>query len=191
MTCLNLNTKQEEKTLLLKLIEGDNDSFEKIYYKYVDKVYYFALRYLNNSSDAEEIVQEVFTKIWENRININIDLSFSGYLLTTTKNTIFNENRKKVNHNAYCEYVINYLRNNARDLEKEIIYQDLADKLDKAIEELPPKRQEIFRLCRINGLHYKEISEKLGISEKTIETHMRLAFKDLKRVIEPMLNGLL
>jgi RNA polymerase sigma-70 factor, ECF subfamily len=188
---LNPNFKQEEKELLMKLIEGDSASFEKIYFNYVKRVYYFALRYLNNSSDAEEIVQEVFSKIWESRSNINIELSFSGYLLTTTKNTIFNENRKKVNHNAYCEFVLNYLQKNARDLEQEIIFQDLVDKLNHAIAELPPKRQEIFKLSRINGLHYKEISEKLGITEKTIETHMRLAFKDLKRVIEPMLNGIL
>jgi RNA polymerase sigma-70 factor (ECF subfamily) len=188
---LDLISKQEEKELLLKLIDGDNASFEKIYFNYVDRVYYFALRYVNNSSDAEEIVQEVFTKIWESRSNINIDLSFSGYLLTATKNTIFNENRKKVNHNSYCEYVLNYLQKNARDVEREIIYQDLAEKVNQAIESLPPKRQEIFKLSRINGLHYKEISEKLGITEKTIETHMRLAFKDLKRIIEPMLNGIL
>jgi RNA polymerase sigma-70 factor (ECF subfamily) len=181
----------EEKELLRKLIEGDNASFEKIYFNYVNRVYYFALRYLNNSSDAEEIVQEVFYKIWENRTNINVELSFSGYLLTATKNTIFNENRKKVNHNSYCEFVINYLQKNSRDLEQEIIYQDLAEKLNHAIDSLPPKRQEIFKLSRINGLHHKEISEKLGVTEKTIETHMRLAFKDLKRIIEPMLNGIL
>ena len=189
--CLNLNYKQEEKELLLKLIGGDNISFEKIYFNYVDRVYYFALRYLNNRLEAEEIVQEVFSKIWESRSNINVELSFSGYLLTTTKNTIFNENRKKVNHSAYCEYVLNYLQKNTYNLEQEIIYQDLIDKVNHAIEELPPKRQEIFKLSRINGLHYKEISEKLGITEKTIETHMRLAFKDLKRIIEPMLNGIL
>jgi RNA polymerase sigma-70 factor (ECF subfamily) len=188
---LNQVSKQEEKELLLKLIEGDNDSFEKIYFIYVDKVYYFALRYLKNSLDAEEIVQEVFSKIWESRANINTELSFSGYLLAITKNTIFNENRKKVNHNSYCEYVLNYLQKNTRDLEREIIYQDLVDKLNHAIEGLPPKRQEIFKLSRINGFHYKEISEKLGITEKTIEAHMRLAFKDLKRIIEPMLNGII
>jgi RNA polymerase sigma-70 factor, ECF subfamily len=188
---LNLNTKQEEKELLLRLIEGDNESFEKIYFSYVDRVYYFALRYLNDKSEAEEIVQEVFSKIWESRANINLELSFSGYLLTATKNTIFNENRKKVNHHAYCEYVVNYLQKNTHSLEQDIIYQDLVDKLNKAIEDLPPKRQEIFKLSRINGLHYKEISVKLGITEKTIETHMRLAFKDLKQVIEPMLNDIL
>jgi RNA polymerase sigma-70 factor, ECF subfamily len=186
---LDPNSKQEEKELIISIIEGEYIAFEKIYNLYVKKVYYFALRYLRNNLDAEEMVQEVFTKIWENRSNLNPDLSFSGYLLTITKNTIFNENRKKVNHQAYCDYVLNYLQMNMRDLEREIIYQDLMEKVNKSISNLPPKRQEIFRLSRLGGLSHKEISLKLDISEKTIETHMRLALKDLKHDIEPLIKG--
>jgi RNA polymerase sigma-70 factor (ECF subfamily) len=188
---LDPNSKLEEKDLIIRLIESDYDAFSKIYNLYVKRVYYFALRYLKNSSEAEEMVQEVFTKIWEGRLNLNPDLSFSGYLLTITKNTIFNENRKKVNHHAYCEFVLNYMHRNMRDLEKEIVYKDLMNKVNNSIENLPPKRQEIFKLSRIGGFSYKEIAQKLGISEKTIETHMRLAFKDLKRFIEPLLNDLI
>lgn len=183
------NSKQDEKELIIRLIEGDKTAFEAIYRFYVKRVYYFALRYLRNKEESEEMVQEVFTKLWENRTNLNPDLSFSGYLLTITKNTIFNENRKKVNHQVYCEYVINYLQMQMRDLEREIISQDLMTKVNQTIDNLPPKRQEIFKLSRLGGLSHKEISKKLDISEKTIETHMRLAFKDLKREIEPLLKG--
>jgi len=181
-------TKQEEKELLIRLIDDDNDAFEKIYYLYVDRVYYFSLRYLNNNEDAEEMVQEVFTKIWESRKNINIDLSFSGYLLTTTKNTIFNNHRKKVNHQAYCEYIITYLQSSMQHVEDEIIYNDLMDILNKTIAGLPPKRQEIFKLCRFQGMAYKDISKKLSISEKTIETHMRLAIRDIRNRLAPILD---
>jgi RNA polymerase sigma-70 factor (ECF subfamily) len=188
---LNPISKQEEKELLIRLIEGDNDAFEKIYYYYVERVYYFAFRYMKNAEDTEEIVQEVFTRIWENRRNINTELSFSGYLLTTTKNTIFNNHRKKVNHQSYCSYIINYLQKNVQNVEDEIIYNDLMDLLHRTIAELPPKRQEIFKLSRFQGLPYKEISERLSISEKTIETHMRLALRDIKNVIEPVLEKII
>jgi RNA polymerase sigma-70 factor, ECF subfamily len=184
-------SKQEEKELIIRLIEGDGDAFEKIYYLYAERVYYFALRYLKNTSDTEEIVQEVFTRIWECRNNLDPDLSFSGYILTTTKNTIFNDNRKKINHQAYCSHVISYLQKNMHNAEDEVIYNDLMALLTKTIEELPPKRQEIFKLSRIQGKSYKEISKKLSISEKTIETHMRLALRDIKIVIEPALNKIL
>lgn len=188
---LNPISKQEEKELLIRLIEGDGDAFEKIYYHYVERVYYFAYRYIKNQEDTEEIVQEVFTKIWESRRNINVEMSFGGYILTTTKNTIFNEYRKKVNHQAYCTYIISYLQKNMQNVEDEIIYNDLMDLLNKTISELPPKRQEIFKLSRFNGLPYKEISERLSISEKTIETHMRLALRDIKNVIEPILDKII
>lgn len=188
---MNPISKQEEKELLIRLIEGDGDAFEKIYYFYVERVYFFALRYLKNSEDAEEIVQEVFTKIWESRSNINIEMSFSGYLLTTTKNTIFNEHRKKVNHQAYCNYIITYLQKNMQNVEDEVIFNDLLDLLNRTIAGLPPKRQEIFKLSRFQGLPYKEISERLSISEKTIETHMRLALRDIKNVIEPVLEKII
>jgi RNA polymerase sigma-70 factor, ECF subfamily len=180
--------KHEEKELLIRLIEGDSLAFEKIYYSYVERVYYFALRYLRNSADAEEMVQEVFAKIWESRKNINTELSFSGYLLTTTKNTIFNDHRKKVNHQAYCSYIIAYLQKSMQSVEDEVIYNDLMDLLNKTINELPPKRQEIFKMSRYQGMPYKEIAKKLAISEKTIETHIRLALRDIKGVLEPIMD---
>lgn len=188
---MTLISKQEEKELIIRLIEGDADAFEKIYYLYVEKVYYFAIRYLKNESDTEEIVQEVFTRIWENRQNLDPDLSFSGYILTTTKNTIFNNNRKKINHQAYCKHIISYLQKHMHNVEDEVIYNDLMTLLSKTIESLPPKRQQIFKLSRMQGKSYKEISSELSISEKTIETHIRLALRDIKRVIEPALNKIL
>jgi len=188
---LNPLSKQEEKELLIRLIEGDGDAFEKIYHCYVERVYYFAFRYIKNPGNTEEIVQEVFTKIWESRRNINVEMSFNGYLLTTTKNTIFNQHRKKVNHQAYCNYIITYLQKNMQNVEDEIIFNDLMDLLNQIVAELPPKRQEIFKLNRFQGLPYKEISERLSISEKTIETHMRLALRDIKNAIEPVLEKII
>ena len=181
-------SKQEEKELLIRLIEGDNQAFELIYYAYVERVYYFAYRYLGNEDEAEETVQEVFTKIWESRRNINVDMSFSGYLLTTTRNTIFNEHLKKVNHKVYCSSIIHYLQRNMHNVEKEIVYRDLIGIVEKAIDKLPARRREIFRLGRVQGYSHKEIAKKLSISEKTIETHMRLAIRDIKTTLEPLIG---
>jgi RNA polymerase sigma-70 factor (ECF subfamily) len=188
---LNPISKQEEKELIIRLVEGDAEAFEKIYYLYVERVFYFALRYLKDESETEEIVQEVFTKIWESRLNIDPDMSFSGYILTTAKNTIFNENRKKINHQAYCNYIISYLQKNMQNVENEIIYNDLMELLNKTIARLPSKRREIFKLSRFQGLPYKEISKKLSISEKTIETHIRLALRDIKTAMKPILEKII
>lgn len=181
----------EERDLVIRLIGSDAVAFEKLYYQYVERAYGFAFHYLKNTSEAEEIVQEVFTKLWENRHNINPDLSFSGYLLTTVKNTVFNENRKKMYHRAYVSDLLKYLQTHMKDMEEKITYDDLMEHINKAIRNMPPKRQEIFQLCRIEGMSHKNISKALGIAEKTVEAHMRLALRDLKSMIFPILDKIL
>ena len=181
----------EERELVIKLIESDSIAFEKLYYQYVERAYGFAFHFLKNSFEAEEIVQEVFTKLWENRHNINPDLSFSGYLLTMVKNTVFNENRKKMYYRAYVSDVLNYLQTHLKDLEEKVTYDDLMELINKTIRSMPPKRQEIFKLCRMEGMSHKNVSKSLGIAEKTIEAHMRLALRDLKTILSPILDRML
>ncbi|MBN1416888.1 MAG: RNA polymerase sigma-70 factor [Bacteroidales bacterium] len=178
----------EERELVIRLIESDSIAFEKLYYQYVERAYGFAFHFLRNSSEAEEIVQEVFTKLWEGRHKINPDLSFSGYLLTMVKNSVFNENRKKMYHRAYVSDILKYLQTHIRDMEEKITYDDLMEMINKTVRNMPPKRQEIFKLCRIEGMSHKSIAKSLGIAEKTIEAHMRLALRDLKAVLSPILD---
>jgi len=181
----------EERELVIRLIESDSVAFEKLYYQYVERAYGFAFHYLRNAAEAEEIVQEVFTKLWENKHYINPDLSFSGYLLTMVKNMVFNENRKKMYHRAYVSDVLKYFQTQRKDLEEKITYDDLMEHISKTIRNMPPKRQEIFQLCRIEGMSHKNISKTLGIAEKTVEAHMRLALRDLKKVLAPILDKIL
>ena len=68
-----------DKALVELLKQGDIQAFEKVFFSFADRLYYFAIRYMRNQHDAEEIVQEVFVKLWENRANLNDQLSFSGY----------------------------------------------------------------------------------------------------------------
>jgi len=188
---LTTNSAIEERKLVIRLIGSDDNAFEKLYYQYVERAYGFAYHYLRNTSEAEEVVQEVFTKLWENRHKINPDLSFSGYLLTTVKNTVFNENRKKMYHRTYVNDALKYLQTHMKDLAEEITYDDLMELVNKTINNMPPKRQEIFRLCRMEGMSHKDITKTLGIAEKTVEAHMRLALRDLKTVLAPVLDKIL
>jgi len=184
-------SSQEERELVIRLIESDSFAFEKLYYQYVERAYGFAFHFLRNSIESEEVVQEVFTKLWESRHKLNPDLSFGGYLLTMVKNTVFNDNRKKIYHRAYISDVLKTLQTHARDLEERINYDDLLELINKTVRNMPPKRQEIFQLCRMEGLSHKVISKSLGIAEKTVEAHMRLALRDLKAVLTPILDKIM
>jgi RNA polymerase sigma-70 factor (ECF subfamily) len=186
---LSSYSNKAEKILVKEIKEGDHNSFRQIYYKYSEKVYLFAIRYINNIEDAEEIVQEVFSRIWEYKDNLDENKSFNGYILTITKNIIFNEYRKKINFDIYARYIINYIKGISNQTENQVIYENVKSIISKEIDNLPPKRKQIFNLSRNEGLSYSEIAKKLGISQKTVETHLRLALSRLKKVISSILNN--
>ena len=178
------NSLQVDRRVVELLKQGDAETFEKVFFSFAERIYYFAMRYMRNQHDAEEIVQEVFVKLWENRSNLNDQLSFSGYLFTIARNTIFNQNRKKVNEQAYQEYVKVFLENSTRRTEEDLIYSDIKGIVDKVVEDLPPQRKLIYKMSREKGLSYKEIAEELKLSERTVEAHIRLALKTLTQVLD-------
>lgn len=175
------NNIQDSK-LLEQLKLDDNKAFESLYYKYNEQLYYFSVKYLKSKEDAEGLVQDIFAKIWEIRKSIT-NQSFSSFLFTIAKNTIFNKHRKKVNENTYKEHLRAHFDEIYNKTENDIILNDLKSRIDKQVAKLPPKRKEIYLLSREKGLSYKEIAEKLNISEKTIESHIRLALKSLRAAL--------
>ena len=178
------NSKYIDSLLVEKVKEGDTKAFEELYYMYSEKLFYFALRYLKTKEDAEGLVQDIFIKIWENREKLKQGLSFSAYLFTIAKHTIFNRHRKRINEDAYKEYLRNYIDRHQNKTENDVILADMKHRIDKSIESLPPQRKLIFQLSRNEGLSYKEISSQLNISEKTVEAHMRLALKTVRAAVK-------
>lgn len=169
-----------EKLFIRRLKEGDNDAFDKLYHMYAEKLYYFALRFLRTKEDAEGLVQDTFIKIWENRENLKPQNSFNAFLFTIARNSIFNQNRKKLNERAYKVYLKEYLDKVHNKTENDVILAETQQKIQKVIATLPPQRKLIFQMSREKGLSYKEISKELNISVKTVEAHMRLALKQVR-----------
>jgi len=176
----SINTDND---LIEQLKKDDSFAFETLYLRYSSKLYYFAIRYLKSKEEAEGLVQDIFAKIWEIRKTLNSGQSFSSFLFTIAKNSIFNKHRKKLNENAYREHLRNYFDEVYDKTENDIILADMKARIDKSVEKFPPQRKLIYQLSREEGLSYKEISEQLSISEKTIETHMRLALKTLRAAL--------
>lgn len=171
----------DDRNLLLAIKCDDPDAFKKLFFRYRLKVYYFAFRFLRNKEEAEEVVQEVFIRIWNNRKQLNEALSFNSYLFTITKNFIFNLNRDKINHQAFIDFILPYCSETENNTEEAVISNDLELHLKEAIENLPPKRKLIFKKSREEGLSYPQIASELNISEKTVEAQIHLALKWLKK----------
>lgn len=177
-------------TELVKLLKkGDMTAFDVIYKKYSRRLYGFVFRYVKQEADAEEIVQEVFLKIWKSRDNINIYSSFESFLFTIAHNATVNLLKKRATEQKYIEHIksLQYV-DETYELTDEIHYKELKHKFQNLLNELSPRQKEIFQLSREEGLSHKEIAEKLGISANTVKNHLVTTLSFLKGKID---NGLL
>ena len=175
-----------DSKILKELKRGDHAAFEKIFERYSKQLYQFSLSYLKSKDAAEDIVQEVFYKIWNNREAIKTDTSFQSYLFTIALNDIrlhFNKLSKlsELKHDILIDF---------SDLKPEFDnrsdYQVLLDKLDELIKQMPEKRRAVFIKKKIEEKSMKEISEELNITIKTVEYHVSEAMKFLKGEFEKL-----
>lgn len=169
-----------EHELISGLKAGDAESFNELFRYYGKKLYFFAYGYLKSKEDAEEVVQEVFFKIWKFRKTINMELSFKAYLFKIAYNHIQELFLKISREQAYKHEIINSTVESSSDMEERFDYHLLLEITEKIIEQLPPRQKEILLYKRKDGMAVKEIAQILGISPKTVENHLTEALKKLK-----------
>ena len=172
----------EDKALIIALKNGDEEAFTSLYHRYCNKVYKFCSLYFTNNSSAEEVVQEVFIKLWDIRSYVNENENLEGLLFIITRNMVFDNTRKNFNESFYHISIL-AAYDKAYDIEEELLAKDLKVYIDRLVNELTPRQKEIFCMSRYEHLSYKEIAEKLNITPKTVERHINDALKYLKKNI--------
>ena len=177
------NSLQDEMELLLKLIEGDSESFRRIYEFYQGRVYLFALRLTKSKTSAEEVVQEVFVKLWEKREKIKIEKNFSAYILTITKNLILDGLKKAAHDRTISQKIYSNMQAMQNISVDKLIEKELARLHKQAIDRLSPQKKIVFMLSREEELSYEEIAEKLGISKNTVRNQMTDALKSIREFL--------
>lgn len=161
------------------LTRDDKEALDDLYRLYYPRLYSFSKGFLKVEDDIDDILQDVFVKIWLNRRKIDNVKTFNSWIFTIAKNTILSYFREKTRYNEF-EIRLQHLATTELVLNSEIEYYDLKKQTDKIIDDLPEKRKKIFLLSREEGMSYKEISEKMGISIKTVEDHMLHALRYLR-----------
>ena len=172
----------DNQTLILALKNGSEEAFTSLYHKYCDKVYKFCRLYYTNDSTTEEVVQEVFIKLWDIRSYVNENENLEGLLFIITRNMIFSNSKKNFNETFYKMSIL-AAYDKAYDIEEELHAKDLRIYIERLVNELPPRQKEVFYLSRHEQLSYKEIAERLDITPKTVERHINEALKYLKKNI--------
>lgn len=175
-----LKTGKSITELLILLQKGDRVAFYLIYEGYSKRLYGFVLRFLKQKEDAEEIVQEVFIKIWESKNKIDIFSSFESYIFTIAYNATISLLRKRITENKYLEHLKSIQFENTPEIIEEIHYRQLNEKVQLLLDKLTPRQKEIFQLSREEGLSHNEISEKLNISVLTVKKHISNTLSFLK-----------
>lgn len=179
-----------EQEIFLKLCHGDEGAFEYFFKKYYNRLYNYVFEILKDSLAAEEIVEELFFKVWEQRSHINIQTSPVAYLFRTAYNNSVNYIKHKKVEDKYLAY---QSQRSIAELEKAnnsfplstLIEKEFEVKLQKSLEKLPDQCRQIFVMSRIEGKKNQEIAENLQVSVNTVKTQLLRALtrlrKDLKQ----------
>jgi RNA polymerase sigma-70 factor (family 1) len=169
---------ENEQQFVKSLSKGNLLAFNTLYKEYSNRLYRFALGYLKSESEAEELVQQVFTIIWDKRTDLKEELSFKSFLFTIAFNIIRKHFRTKA-------YLSEYFKTETGDdldmqTDQKITYDSLYQYITELVNQLPARRKEIFIKSRFEGLSIKEISEELKISHKTVENQLTDALKFIR-----------
>ena len=171
--------------LLIRLKNGDMLAFDQIYEIYSHKLFSFVFRILKDEAGADDVVQEVFVKIWESRERLDDYKLLNSYIFTIAYNNSIDLIRKKINNNKYLEHLkISATINFTPTIVSQIEYDELNKEVEKLIVKLPERQKQVYLLHREEGLTYPEIAERLGISKNTVENHMVKALKYLRHNLD-------
>jgi RNA polymerase sigma-70 factor (ECF subfamily) len=179
---LKLSKDNITQELLNRLKKGDMLAFDQVYELYSHKLFSFVFKILKNEVEVDDIVQEVFVKIWESRHKLEDYKLLNSYIFTIAYNNSIDLIRKRINNNKYLEYLKNSASINLTpSVITQIEFNELSSQVEKLIANLPDRQKQVYLLHREEGLTYPEIAEQLGISKNTVEIHMVKALKYLRQ----------
>lgn len=175
-----MNERFKLEQVLKELSEEQESALEELFNYYYPRLYAFSKSFLKLEQGIDDILQEVFLRIWQNRKNILDPATFNSYIFTITRNLLLNELRSRLNNNNLKEEIRKLSVAQEYISSEELDYTDFKNRVDKIISELPERQKEVFILSRTEGLSHKEIASKLEITPKTVEYHISLAIKSVK-----------
>ena len=180
-----------EKELVEQFKLGNEMAFELIFHRTKGKLKGFLKNVLPYGEDDESVLQEIYLKLWSSRKTVKADKNFETFLYAIARNLLVDIMRKRLHKQKYLEELYIKLKEgpvNNLDTLATVEYSELEKKIFGLIEKLPEKRQIIFKLNRIDGLTYKEIANKLDISENTVDSQMRKALAFLRKEMKFFLS---
>jgi RNA polymerase sigma-70 factor (ECF subfamily) len=166
------------ENLIQRIQHHDKEAFEKLFHEYYNGLCHFAVRFISDRDEAEEIVQDTFVRLWQQREQLHIKHSIKSYLFQSVRNNCLN----RLKHQAVVrEYeAFRQIHHHSHENEDVLVTRELEDRIGESINLLPPERKRIFQMSRDEGLSYREIAAELGLSVKTVENQIGRALRFLR-----------
>ena len=160
--------------------QGDELAFAEIYHRYWGVLFLHARQMLRDNEEARDVVQELFTSLWQKAFKLEFDTSLSAYLYKSVRNRIFDHLKHKKVMNDYLCALKDFEVEGELITDEAFREKELAAAIEHEISLLPPKMREVFELSRKQYLSYQQIGEKLGISEHTVKSQVSNALRILR-----------
>lgn len=177
---MRFESVERQELIVEQLKEGSKEAFRLLFDSYGPKIHAFAISYLKNESEAEELLQDVFLKLWELRSGLDSSKNIKSFLFKICINLIYDLMRRKNIEQAYLYYSGQNHSSCGENTWHEVIYQDMLSNLSKLVASMPEQRQRIFRLSKEDGLSNDEIASRLQLSKRTVENQLYRAVSFLK-----------
>lgn len=169
--------------MLRSLRDGDVSAFDEVYLMCVGPVQNFLQFLLHSTHDAEELSQDIFTKLWENRANIDPKQNFKGYLYLMTKSAAFNHLARRKVEEKYRNFKLTSLPDFELAPDEFVESKEMMLLIDLLLDGMPAQRSKVFRMSKYEGKSNEEIAKELGLSTHTVRSHIQNATNNLKKFI--------
>lgn len=176
-----------ERVLLGKLKKDDQSAFSVVFTQYYSDLVRFSFKFTNDLNISEEIVQDVFLRLWENRSSLEIHTSLKSYLLKNVQNRSIDSLRHTGITNQYVSMVLNNVIVSQNDTENYVFFSELQANYNNALKKIPVQYADVFRMSRMEGLKYQEIADELGVSVRTVEVRLSKALGMLREELKDFL----
>lgn len=171
--------KWDESKIAIGIKKGNQEAFKQLFLEYYSTVCHFLFRVLGDFSVAEDVAQDIFMKVWLRRSTLDENKSVKGLLYVMAKNAALNMLRSRMTHiDENAEELYIPCDSNADD---SILLKELSKSIADCIQSMPAQRKKAFLLSRVDKLSNKEIADLTNLSVRTVEKHLELAIKDIKR----------
>ena len=179
----------QDELLIEQLNQKQVGAFKILFDRFYRYLVLYAMKWVERQEIAEDVVQDVFVRVWLHRDNLRDDGTLQGYLLRSVYHASLNALKKGANATTYRSWVAQQIEQSCyahydpddSEVIRTLYSQEIAGQIDAAVESLSPKCREVFRMSHIEGLSNREISERLGITLSTVENHIYNALKQLRQ----------